>query len=412
MKKLLAFILIFCSCFGVGFIDDALQVNAASYKESFPTYSLYTNESIITKEYISYDISTVIDYQIEESLSYEVVAEKESVHDFYVPFSSTVYNVPDIEVKVNGKAINTELLYGADSIWFKNDTTMAKAVSEAYSAEIDETMLGTLYTVTAASDSMTISYKINGTYPMIYDCGNSYTANLYDGITTYTTNTIQGETYNLFVIGTDFEVFETADTFTKSEITCKEYVDDYYMKWQEYYDECNIDIGYLYSETSRLIDTKNKISSHEFFLDSSSNYKMNFFKFSVVIQDNPTIITYSQKARVQRDTTYEPYIFMFERCKSNQYITEYEVEMTEEFPFIIESNLELSKEGNKYKAASDANSFYVIYCNEETSKSKFAEETDNNKLVWYIVLAGVFVLVVGVATCFVVDLIERKKRCK
>ena len=52
--------------------------------------------------------------------------------------------------------------------------------------------------------------------------------------------------------------------------------------------------------------------------------------------------------------------------------------MTDEFPFVIESNIALNKEGNIYKATSNEDSFYAIYCSEESSKSKFAYE-ENKK---------------------------------
>ena len=411
MKKILAFVLVFCSLSLVVSFDGSRQVNAASYEEHFPTYSLYTQENVIKKENVLYDISTVADYQIEEKLSYEVSGAKGSVHDFYVPISSHVYDIPDVEVKVNGVTINTELLYGADSIWFTNDTTMANAVSKAYDTTIDETVTGTLYTVTAASDSMTIAYKIDGTYPMIYECGNKYTASFSDGITTYTTNTTQGQTYKLFVIGTDFEVFETTDTFFKSTMTCKKYIDDYYAQWQEYYDYCNLKVGYLYSEMSRLLDSKNKVRADDFFLDSH-NYRMNFYKFSIELQEEVTQITYSQRARVQRDTTYEPHIYLFERKKSAQYPTEYTIKSTEEFPFVIESNIDINKDGNTYKVITEGNSFYAIYCSEDSSHSIFAEKEQDNKLVWYIVLAVVSAIAIGAITYFVIISIERKKRWK
>lgn len=54
------------------------------------------------------------------------------------------------------------------------------------------------------------------------------------------------------------------------------------------------------------------------------------------------------------------------------------IKMTDEFPFVIESNIALNKEGNMYKATSNEDSFYAIYCSEESSKSKFAYE-ENKK---------------------------------
>ena len=87
--------------------------------------------------------------------------------------------------------------------------------------------------------------------------------------------------------------------------------------------------------------------------------------------------------------------------------------MTDEFPFVIESNIALNKEGDMYKATSNEDSFYAIYCSEESSKSRFAdEENKKDNLVWYIVIAGVSALAVGAITYFVVGYIEWKKGCK
>ena len=190
------------------------------------------------------------------------------------------------------------------------------------------------------------------------------------------------------------------------------FVDNYYSDWSEYYVESNIEKEFLYSEMNRLLSTKNSETLDDFFF-SIHNYRLNFLKFRITMEATSSTINYVKKARVQRDTTYEPYIHLFERRKTAQYPTEYTIKTTEEFPFVIESNIALNKEGNIYKATSTEESFYAIYCSEESSKSKFAdEENKKDNLIWYIVIAGVSALAVGAITYFVVGYIERKKGCK
>lgn len=261
-------------------------------------------------------------------------------------------------------------------------------------------------------DSLTITYKKVDKQPMIYQTSNSTQSSFNDGRITYTTNAKAGDVYVIFAINGELEFVESDATFTKETVTCKQFVDNYYSDWAEYYVETNIEKEFLYSEMNRLLKTKNSETLDDFFF-SIHNYRLNFLKFSIAMETTSSTINYVKKARVQRDTTYEPYIHLFERKKTAQYPTEYTIKTTDEFPFVIESNIALNKEGNIYKATSNEDSFYAIYCSEESSKSKFAdEENKKDKLVWYIIIAGVSALAVGVITYFVVGYIERKKGCK
>lgn len=85
--------------------------------ESFTTLNLYNVLNIVSSNalpklsFIAFsNISSVQDYKIIEELQHNVTAKQESVHDFYLPISAPVYDIPSIEVKVNETAIETELL--------------------------------------------------------------------------------------------------------------------------------------------------------------------------------------------------------------------------------------------------------------------------------------------------------------
>ena len=392
---------------------NAGQANAASYEEHFPTYSLYTKENIIEKEIVNYDISSVQDYKIAEELQYNISAAQGSVHDFYLPIAAPIYDMPSIEVKVNGTAIATELLYGDNLYMYNGNKSIEDAVNNSFSRTINETISGTLYKFFVEEDSLTITYKKAANQPMIYQTSNITQSSVNDGKTTYTTNAKAGDVYVIFAINEDLEFIESETTFTKETITCKQFVDNFYNDWEEYYVESKIEKEFLYSEMNRLLSTKINVTLHDFFL-STHNYRLSFLKFSVEMTTSTATINYVKKARVQRDTTYEPYIYLFERKKTAQYPTEYTVTMTEEFPYIIESNIKLNKEENQYKATTEEDEFYAIYCTEDSSESKFAdkEQNDKNRLTWYIVLVGVSAIAVGVITYFVVGYIERKKKWK
>ena len=412
MKKILLSILLIVSFVFVGLPMNTSQANAASYEEHFPTYSLYTKDNIIEKEIVNYDISSVQDYKIIEELQYNVTAEQGSVHDFYLPISAPVYDIPSIEVKVNGTAIETELLYGSNLYHYLGQNDIEKAINDSFGRALDDTISGTLYKFNVVKDSLTITYKKADKQPMIYQTSNSTQSSFNEGKITYTTNAKAGDVYVIFAINGDLEFVDSDATFTKETVTCKQFVDNYYSAWAEYYVESNIEKEFLYSEMNRLLNTKNSETLDDFFF-SIHNYRLNFLKFSIAMETTSSTINYVKKARVQRDTTYEPYIHLFERKKTAQYPTEYTIKMSEEFPFVIESNIALNKEGDMYKATSNEDSFYAIYCSEESSKSKFAdEENKKDNLVWYIVIAGVSALAVGVITYFVVGYIERKKGCK
>ena len=412
MKKIMLSILLIASFVFVGLPMNTRQANAATNLESYPTYSLYTKDTIIEKEIVNYDISSVQDYKIIEEIQYKITAEQGSVHDFYLPISAHVYDIPNIEIKVNGTAIESELLYGSNLYHYLGQNDIEKAINDSFGRTLDDTISGTLYKFNVVEDSLTITYKKSDNQPMIYQTSNSTQSSFNDGKITYTTNAKAGDVYVVYVINGDLEFVESNATFTKETITCKQFVDNYYSDWAEYYVEVNIEKEFLYSQMNRLLSTKNSETLDDFFL-STNNYRLNFLKFSVAMDTTSSTINYVNKARVQRDTTYEPFIHLFEREKTAQYPTEYTIKMTDEFPFIIESNIALNKEGNIYKATSNEDSFYAIFCSEESSKSKFAdEENKKDKLVWYIVIAGVSALAVGVITYFLVGYIERKKGCK
>ena len=136
MKKILLSFLLIASFVFVGLPINTSQANAASYEEHFPTYSLYTKDNIIEKEIVNYDISSVQDYKIIEELQYNVTAEQGSVHDFYLPISAPVYDIPSIEVKVNGTAIETELLYGSNLYHYLGQNDIEKAIYNIFSLSL------------------------------------------------------------------------------------------------------------------------------------------------------------------------------------------------------------------------------------------------------------------------------------
>lgn len=413
MKKIVLSLLLILSFTFIGLPTSAGQANAASYEEHFPTYSLYTKESIIEKEIVNYDISSVQGYKIKEELQYNVLAEQSSVHEFYLPIAAPIYDMPNINVKVNGATVETELLYGDNLYMYNGNKNIEDAINNSFSRTLNETVSGTLYRFFVEEDSLTITYKKAENQPLIYQTSNSTQSSLNDGKTTYTTNAKAGDVYVMFALNEDLEYIETETTFTKETITCKQFVDNFYNDWEEYYVESKIEKEFLYSEMNRLLSSKNNITLHDFFL-STHNYRLSFLKFSVEMNTPTATINYMKETKVQRDTTYEPYIYLFERKKTAQYPTEYIINMTEEFPYIIESNIELNKEGSQYKATTEEDTFYAIYCAEESSESMFAdkEQNDKNRLIWYIVLVGVSALAVGVITYFVVGYIERKRKWK
>ena len=389
-------------------LNKTSSVNAATYQEHYPTYSIYTRDNIITKETINYDIATVEDLEIVAEMRYNISAEQGSAHDLYIPFGANLYDMPYIEIRVNDMIITPELLYGDKYMLYNADKSIENAISRAYNSSLNDSVTGTLYKVTASSNEMTISYKKSGEQSLVYECGNSYKASISDDIITYTTNVTQGQVYNIFVTEGDFEFFGTQDSYTKKETTCKEFVDSYYALGKEFYEECNINIDYLYAEMNRFLASKNTIRLEDLFYQFS-NYRMNFLKFTVEMFQSVAVVTCTQKAKIQQNTIFEPTIFLFEHYKTVNYTTEYNIKMTEEYPYIIESNLELKKNENSYKIESNSDSFYCVYCSESFSKNKFNnEETYDKNVGWLIVIIACSVIGFGGITYLIVSSIRKK----
>jgi hypothetical protein len=88
----------------------------------------------------------------------------------------------------------------------------------------------------------------------------------------------------IFAINGDLEFVDSDATFTKETVTCKQFVDNYYSDWSEYYVESNIEKEFLYSEMNRLLSTKNSETLDDFFFSIHKKSPENRGKDAIVIK--------------------------------------------------------------------------------------------------------------------------------
>ena len=71
--------------------------------------------------------------------------------------------------------------------------------------------------------------------------------------------------------------------------------------------------------------------------------------------------------------------------------------MTSDFPYVIESNIQLHKDGDTYRTSSTLDSFYCVYSSDEGPTNKFDNSTKNNN-PWLIIAIGCALILIGLAS--------------
>lgn len=169
---------------------------AQTFEYRQPSFSLYCeneNAEIYGKvKYVVDEYGKAIQYSeyTLNNLSNDTVLK--------IPFISTPYEVPDFSVTVNGEAVIGKIEYGERyALTDKN----AIDFTNFYPSEIDESVSGTLYTLTTVKDSFTIEFDNDEKQPYIYSFSNGYSSSSGNGKHSFNiTNATPESKYGIYVL--------------------------------------------------------------------------------------------------------------------------------------------------------------------------------------------------------------------
>lgn len=402
---LLAFI--FCA-------SPVLSAQALTVEPAIPTYGLYCGNSDLIKSGSAY-----FDFTNDELFSerkcikqseYNVAATNGEV-EFAIPFVSSAMHSPDIVVNVNGQRVGGTVWYGYSGFW----SEYAFDIEKTYSPILDEGIVGTLYTFTPDSDTVTVSLKLNEWKSYIYETTNHYSSsNSADGSHTWTLKNASPEhEYSFFIFCDSTEcTFESSCGYEMQTITCKEFVDTQYEIFEEYYDHNGgVPIELFYSVVNRVIQEKTIISYDELFSHSIDTYRVNAYKFKVSLE-NDSVISYELPVSIQINYGYKPYVYYVEQRHVGSYPVTYNIKMRDDVPYIIESSTTIENGTGIYTAETVEDFGFYFSASEKPNEIQSLVQSGLSKTQLIIcivcgIVGGILLIIFGVSIFFIVR--DKKK---
>lgn len=401
----------------IGFIfitSPVLRAQALTVEPAIPTYGLYCENSELIK-----GGSVYFDFTNDELFSegkcikqseYRVAAINGEV-EFAIPFVSSAMNSPDIVVNVNGQRVGGTVWYGYSGFW----SDYAFDIEKTYSPVLDDGIVGTLYTFTPDSDTVTVSLKLNEWKSCIYETTNHYSSsNSADGSHTWTLKNASPEhEYSFFIFGDSTEcTFESSCGYKMQTITCKEFIDTQYEIFEEYYDHNGgVPIELFYSVVNRVVQEKTIISYDELFSHSIDTYRVNAYKFKVSLE-NDSVISYELPVSIQINYGYKPYVYYVEQRNVGNYPVAYSIKMRENVPYIIESSTTIENGTGIYTAETSEDFGLYFSASEKPSEIQSPKQQGLSKTQLIIclvcgIVGGIALILLGVSIFFIVR--DKKK---
>lgn len=376
--------------------DTHLNVQAETFEQRIPNYGLYCNESeIITNGKVKFNLTDtellsqgkgIVQYE------YQAVATNREV-EFAIPFIARACELPNIGVTVNGQNVEGTVWYGERAFGVVDFD-----VENIYSPVLDESVMGTLYTVIPDNDTITISLSLNERTCYVYETFTNYSSShSADGNNTWTIrNALATSDYEFFVVGdiSDYSFSSSSEYQTKT-LTCKEFIDGKYAEMIEYYDVCSVPVEFFYSLFNKALQGNSGIEYRELFENSFGTSRLNAYKFSVSI-DVEAVISYELPISVQRNFAFEPLIYLVEQKRVGNNPTNYSIELSNNIPYIIKSSIETVRNGLSYTAET-AEDFYFVFSSSEKPTNTLANNEGANTTVLIIcIVVGMVVMVLVV----------------
>lgn len=369
----------------------AITANAMTFDLRIPSYGLYCENQ-------NTDIYGKVKYVIDENgkaVQYSEYTVKANTDlTLYVPFVSKAYELPEANIAVSGKTVNSEICYGEPFSVFTD-----KLNYDFYSADLDE-MTCTIYTLTTSSESFTVEFTVLENQTYIYRLPQELRIPSYGKHFSFTAKTAKPDIpYEILIVNGDCIEFESTAEVVKETVTVKEYINRNFTEIEDYFSAVgNVTPDLLYALTNKAIKDNTNYEFFDFFLDSFTQLRLNAYKIELQANNLPYTVNYSIPVDVQKNTAFKPEIYLTEQTATGNYTVDYTIQLNSVLPFIIESNTELEKQSNYiYTVKNVSEDFYFVFSSSKQPESIYNNNgSDTLNIVLYVVL--------GVAICALIML--------
>lgn len=397
------------------------HAEAQTLEQRIPTFGLYCEDQAVIK-------SGAVKFDLTDSELFskqKVIKESEyrisgnNTVAFEIPFLSSYIEIPQFNVTVDGQEVEGEVWYGDNEVRYGGSNSYLDATSTdnkiiqeklkmTYSPTLDETVIGTLYTVIPKSNDITVSLKLDKSCRFVYDGTNlrteSYRADgsqawIYD-------NALSQSSYQYFFIGENTVAdFLTTCEYQTEVMTFKDFIDRSYNSNKDFYEKAGVPIGCIYATANRLLQNEGGMKYSELFYDSLIRLGLNTYKFIVQLNGEATI-KYSTEATIQVSNRYDPPLYIIGQKQLNNYVTNYFITLNSKVLYIVQSSVKTKKSEGTYTASATEN-FYFI-CRMEANETRLSQ----TQLVVCIVcgiVGGIALICLGISVAFI---IQDKRKAK
>lgn len=389
--------------FACGTSVSPLSVSAETFQAHKPSFGLYCeDDGVIESEMVEY----IIDEQgnAVQNSEYRIRAASGD-HELSIPFFSAPCELSHIDIMVDGKAVTGEIRYGEQVFDCENYRIEPDSF---YLSELDEGLTGTLYKITAESERFTVDFEKAENQAFLYSFTENYSVQSGSGRYSYTVNNAKTESvYEIFVLNGDFAAIESTVKIEKETLTVKDYLDRNFHENQEYYSLCgNINAEFFYALANHSLKNKTNCSYDDFFYKSISQQRINAYQIKVE-SDSTCTVSYSMPVEVQKNNSFKPPIYIVEQTSTGSYPVEVTVRLNGELPYMLESDMELTKQGDTmFTAQNVSEDFYFIYSSANKPENLYGQK-DNRKL---IIILSVVLSAVCISIILIVYFILSKRK--
>lgn len=364
-----------------------LTVSAETFQAHKPSFGLYCEQDGVIE---SGTVEYIIDGQgnAVQNSEYRIRAASR-IHELSIPFFSAPCELPHIDIMVDGKAVTGEIRYGEQVFDCENYRIEPDSF---YSSEIDGSLTGTLYKITAESERFTVDFEKAENQAFLYSFSENYTVQSGGGRYFYTVNIAQADSvYEIFVLNGEFAAIESTAKLEKETLTVKDYLDRNVLMNQEYYSLFGgVSTEFFYALANCALKNNTNRSYDDFFYKSILQQRINAYRIKIE-SDSACIVSYSMPVEVQKNNSFKPPIYMVEQTSTENYPVEVTVTLNAELPYMLESDMELTKQSNTvFTAQNVSEDFYFIYSSAKKPENLYGQK-DNRKLI--IILSVVLVAV-------------------
>lgn len=392
-KKIIVYVALFVFCTATLSVNT-ITARAFDYMDVFPFYGLYSDDGqAVASGKVCYDLTDNNLFEKNQARvdAEYIIAASESSVDFSIPFISRCYQMQPPKVFVDGRQVEGEIGYGKYHYTVYRDSPITKAIADTFPATLANELCGTLYTVFAENEKISVNLKLGEGQSLIYDSTNHYSAS-FDGVNEQFIfyEAPQGVKFRFFVLGEQADNnFVSNCSFEKRYITCAEYVDIYYEDFKEYYINCgNPEKEYFYSQINAVYGTGNIIGFEDIFLDSFMEYRINTFNFSIAPKAE-TRVTVSASAGLGYNGNYSPYLYGVSFAAAQKYPAEFSVKLNAEYPYIIDCPVPFSRDGDDVILEPQNKDFSIKFCSVEAPLNVYELQEKERTKSKIIMIAGI-----------------------